>query len=184
MRYLLVLACLVTPNAASANSTKATQLQARVENSQVVVDAIRNAPTAERREMLCLAFNLYHEARGSSTADLEAVGSVTQNRVRARGWARTICDVVWQQSRNAKGHMVGQFSWTTGSMQSLVPRELNAWERVQQIAVQLYRGILGDNTDGATHYYCPRSANPAWARLGVDKRRIGSHIYMKLPKGS
>ena len=42
----------------------------------------------------CLAKNIYHEARGESTAGMFAVGFVTLNRVMDSRYPNTICGVV------------------------------------------------------------------------------------------
>lgn len=60
-------------------------------------DVIRN------NEKVCLACNLYHEARGEADSGIIAVALVILNRVQSVKYPNSICKVVWQES---------QFSWT------------------------------------------------------------------------
>ena len=54
-------------------------------------------------EKVCLACNLYFEARGEEKTGIVAVAMVTLNRVNSFEYPNSICKVVWQK---------WQFSWT------------------------------------------------------------------------
>ena len=45
---------------------------------------------------LCLAMNVYHEAKNQGTAGWSAVASVTFNRIRDSRFPNTVCEVVKQ----------------------------------------------------------------------------------------
>ncbi len=126
-----------------------------------------------RREVTCMALNVYHEARGTNQSDREGVAHVTMNRLDTGLWGRTVCAVVLARS---------QFSWTTFSEGRAVPRETQAWLNAQQTAYRVYsEETAQDPTAGATHFYAASMRNPpAWASRGVNKKRIGGHIYMRL----
>ena len=53
--------------------------------------------------LLCLALNIYHEARGEPLIGQEMVASVTLNRVASPLYPDNVCDVVYQPR---------QFAWT------------------------------------------------------------------------
>lgn len=146
-----------------------------------IITEIKNAPATFREEVLCLALNIYHEARGSSQIDQAATAFVVLNRVKSPYYPNTICEVVWQKgySKAAK-KWVGAFSWTTDRA-SNIPKELDAWDLSQKLAYRVFAapGKTNDPTDGATHYHEYRS-KPNWSKYGVDKKRLGSHVYMKL----
>ena len=56
-----------------------------------------------KNPLLCLADNIYFEARGEPEAGQFLVGFITLNRVRDSRWPNDICKVVYQP---------GQFNWT------------------------------------------------------------------------
>ena len=47
-------------------------------------------------EVMCLAENMYHEAKNQGTAGWSAVASVTFNRIRDSRFPNTVCEVVKQ----------------------------------------------------------------------------------------
>lgn len=138
-------------------------------------ETLEGLDPAQWRDALCLALNLYHEARGSTKADLMAVAWVTRNRVdstAARG--RSYCQIIWEK---------GQYSWTTRSVSSLTPREQGAWRRVLEVAT----AVMGaedresDPTNGANTFYLRKLGVPSWTRRGTGRMQIGAHTYVKLP---
>lgn len=127
----------------------------------------------ERRQALCLALNIYHEARGSTRNDMVGVAWVTRNRVESRfSRGRNYCQIIWEP---------GQYSWTKRSADSLMPREREAWQRVTRIAIQVMNGEVADPTNGANTFYSTRLGTPAWTRRGTGRMSIGAHTYVRLP---
>jgi spore germination cell wall hydrolase CwlJ-like protein len=123
-------------------------------------------------QFICLATNIYYEARGSSYDDQRAVALVTLNRARHWRWEGSICDVVWERY---------QFSWTiTADHASRRVRENNSWETSQLIAYEVLTGGVHDITEGATNYYNPSVVRPRWGSMAVNPLRIGAHRYMQL----
>lgn len=128
---------------------------------------------SRRSDALCLALNLYHEARGSTQADITGVAWVTRNRVdspAARG--RNYCQIIWEPN---------QYSWTTRSVSSLMPREMASWNRMVRVARQVIDGEIGDPTNGANTFYATRLGTPSWTRRGTGRQVIGAHTYVRLP---
>lgn len=126
-----------------------------------------------RRQTLCLALNIYHEARGSTRNDMVGVAWVTRNRVESRySRGRNYCQIIWEP---------GQYSWTTRSTTSLMPREHSAWQRVVHVAEQVISGNVADPTSGANTFYSSRLGTPAWTRRGTGRMTIGAHTYVRLP---
>ena len=56
--------------------------------------------------LMCMALNIYHEAKNQSMLGQIAVGQVVMNRVEDRRFPNTVCEVVKQRKRG-----VCQFSW-------------------------------------------------------------------------
>lgn len=129
------------------------------------------------RELMCLARNIYHEARGQSEANQLAVAWVTRNR--AHIWDRTICEVVFESHR-VNGRRVAQFSWTIKSHAR--PMERDAWDLAQRLAWRVYLASDSDDiTRGATHFH-ERHVRPDWSQRGVHRQHIGAHVFMRIPQ--
>ena len=130
-----------------------------------------------KKELNCLAQNIYFEARGETSTGQLAVAMVTMNRVRSKRFPNTVCSVVWQKR---------QFSWTHDG-KSDRPTDKKAWKLAQQIAEFVYNkydvyknlsnGAL-DITRGALHYYAPKLADPTWAQSKEVTRQIGGHLFL------
>lgn len=128
----------------------------------------------ERSDSLCLSLNLYHEIRGTkhSQRDIAAVAWVTRNRVEspvANG--RNYCQIIWER---------GQYSWTTRSVTSLMPREIAEWNRMVRIAREVMNGNISDPTNGANTFYISRLGVPSWTRNGTGRMTIGPHAFVRL----
>ena len=118
--------------------------------------------------LMCLALNVYHEARDQSTAGQIAVTQVVINRVNDNRFPDSICKVVKQP---------GQFSrfWDKKSDK---PYEEKAWQKSLVVARTVYDGKTIDITDGATYYHA-NYVNPSWARKRTKTVRIDDHIFYK-----
>jgi len=137
----------------------------------------KTATKKDKRELRCLAQNVYFEARGERTAGQLAVAMVTMNRVKSRRFPNSVCKVVWQKR---------QFSWTHDG-KSDRPRDEKSWKLAKEIAEFIYykydtlkvrsNGAL-DITRGALHYYAPSMADPVWAKSKEVSRQIGGHVFL------
>lgn len=117
--------------------------------------------------LLCLALNVYHEARGEPTEGQLAVAQVTMNRVHSMYWPDSVCEVVWQPY---------QFSWTNDGL-SDVPTDTLAWARSKQIAqYTLNQSVYLKDVGNATHYHADY-VSPKWAKHMAYKTTIGRHIF-------
>ncbi|ORM74436.1 cell wall hydrolase [Pantoea wallisii] len=117
--------------------------------------------------VLCLAMNIYHEARGEPVKGQIAVGTVTMNRA---NWdVKEICPVVYAPK---------QFSWT--SLQKhpyrYPPREDRSWQRAKTLAQRIVGGELKDVTKGATYFHA-HSVKPAWRHTFERTVVIGNHVF-------
>lgn len=91
----------------------------------LIVSAILAAPTLVHasNDLMCLATNIYHEARGEPEAGQFLVGFVTMNRVRDPRWPGSVCKVVYQP---------GQFIWTNKKQKKIKTSDL--FKRIIYIA--------------------------------------------------
>ena len=109
------------------------ELVSRIINNEdlLLVDNINNIPDLfVKRELVALALNVYHEARGSTKEDMIAVAVVTMNRLGHRQFRNTIEEVVFQPY---------QFSWTRLN-KDLLPKE-KIWKDCQEIAYKVYANL-------------------------------------------
>ena len=118
---------------------------------------------AENNSVICLAKNIYHEARGEPLAGKLAVAKVTINRVESRQFADTICGVVYER---------GQFSWTAN--RSLKVRDRDAWEESLNIARDAVHNGL-DEIKLSALYFHSAAIKPKPAKKRITK--IGKHVF-------
>lgn len=124
----------------------------------------------QQNEIICLALNQYHEARGSSKADIMAVGLSTRNRVKNSS-NQSFCDTIWEK---------GQYIWSTRPLKGILPKERAAWQRMVEYARDIVMDDdLEDTTHGANSFYS-RKLRPIWARHSPIHLVIGQHIYVAL----
>mgnify|MGYP006276149745 FL=1 len=135
-----------------------------------------------KRQVDCLADNIYFEARGESKAGQKAVALVTINRTYSGLFPKTVCGVVRQTHQE-----VCQFSWWCNSeTRAQAQRRKFAkqpYALAREIAMEVYfnYNMMNDVTKGALFYhavYVPKSA------IGVSGLRktakIGRHIFYKV----
>jgi N-acetylmuramoyl-L-alanine amidase len=134
-------------------------------------------PEVEKRKQIkCLALNIYHESRGERTAGQYAVAEVTMNRVASKHYPNTICDVVYQGGWD-KHHKryAGAFSWTERSSESKPEQKL--WLKAKKVAEDVYLGDYKSRVKGALFYHARYIKKPYWAKRKRVAARIGRHIF-------
>ena len=120
---------------------------------------------------MCLALNVYFEARSEPIIAQFAVAQVTINRVQSELYPNNVCDVVWDKH---------QFSWTHDG-KSDTPKEVEAWDTAKWVA----KIALRDN--GRFLYVVPTDAvhfhadyvRPYWVTSCVRVSKIGRHIFYR-----
>lgn len=123
----------------------------------------------------CLALNIYWEARSEPHIGQLAVGAVTLNRVSDPAFPQEICKVV-REGGEKRRHRC-QFSWWCDGKRD-EPREAEAWQRAQEIAMQLLDGFAYDPTGGALWYHADYVA-PSWRTAKTQTRQIGRHVFYR-----
>ena len=133
--------------------------------------------------LMCMAFNIYHEANNQSMLGQIAVGQVVMNRVEDSRFPDTICEVV-KQAVTYKGtdkpvlHKC-QFSWYCDGKKDEPNYDSKSWSNALKYAVVVLGGdITLDFTDGATHYHATY-VRPAWAKTKTRTTRIDRHIFYR-----
>jgi len=121
----------------------------------------------DKKQIDCLAKNIYFEARNQSELGQIAVAHVTLNRVDHDKFPNNICKVVFQPY---------QFSWTIGKGKHMVPKDKYAWEKAKRIATLVYKFRGDDPTEGSTFYHT-YAINPSWNRKMELAVVIGDHKF-------
>ena len=125
--------------------------------------------------ILCIALNVYFEARSEDFLGKIAVGSVVMNRVESPIFPDNACDVVYRAEyigKWPKRHRC-QFSWFCDGLAD-IPRETEEWAEAVTIATWVHGIGLPDITDGALWYHS-NDVSPKWAT--TDYLQIGSHKF-------
>jgi spore germination cell wall hydrolase CwlJ-like protein len=157
-------------NTANSNQHTISQLQLEYESHL-------------KKEIECLALNIYHESRGEPYQGQLGVAYVTMNRVVNPNYPDTVCEVVFQYK---------QFSWTHDT-RSDRPDDRIAWDKSVAVADYVYKNYYyfmeiargsPDVTRGALYFYAPDQANPDWAREMVATATIGRHIFLRKEKAN
>ncbi len=114
--------------------------------------------------LLCLALNIYFEARGEPIDAQLLVAESAINRSIDRD--QSICEVIYDPY---------QYSWTNDG-RSDTPRDMEAFAIATAIAQQ---AINGDHLySGVTHYH-EISIHPHWADDLTVLGRYGNHIFYR-----
>lgn len=139
----------------------------------------RNLSDPVKKEIDCLADNIYFESAHEPTTGKIGVAFVTMNRVKSGIFPNSICSVVKQQTSN-----VCQFSWycEEGPKRKSISKVLtkqndSLYNDIRKLAVTFYLNHenMKDPTKGALFYHADY-VNPQWTNL---KRTvvIGRHIF-------
>ena len=155
-------------------------------------------PAPNTSELICLAKNIYFEARAESVQGKMAVANVTKNRVESKDFPNSYCGVVKQGVKRKhwkkKDVLVPvkhrcQFSWYCDGEKDTVwvqymngtPIESNktAWHDSVNVALLTFTGQMQDNTGGAEYYYAHNIVYPGWTLSFTKTKVIGNHTFMK-----
>jgi len=120
---------------------------------------------------MCLALNVFFEARHESTTGQIAVAEVTLNRVADKRYPDTVCEVVWERK---------QFSWTHDGKHDDPTRmsflDQRAWEGIVELSEAILdnQGILLGLS--STHYHSVE-VSPFWTAHYELDGRVGNHVF-------
>ena len=143
-------------------------------------------------QIVCLADNIYWEARNQPVKGMFAVAFVVDNRVSDERYPGTYCEVIQQGPTRPswKDKTVYfpvknrcQFSWYCDGKGDDIP----SYDReVYSIAMEIARIIFfgqynEDITYGATHYHA-NYVYPAWRKTKTKTLIVGDHIFYRWEK--
>tara|TARA_R100000406_G_scaffold36761_1_gene24318 strand:+ start:203 stop:622 length:420 start_codon:yes stop_codon:yes gene_type:complete len=132
--------------------------------------------------IMCLALNIYHEARDQPFIGQVAVAQVVMNRVYDDRYPNHPCEVVFQGPTYSwkpdfpVRHRC-QFSWYCDGKSDKVYDE-DAYRQALTIAHGVYYDDLDDFVEGATHYHATYVL-PEWAESKTPVVQIGQHMFYR-----
>jgi N-acetylmuramoyl-L-alanine amidase len=147
-----------------------------VETSVVVAD--KPKAKVQNKQVLCMAANIFAEARGEGKEGMKAVAAVTANRVLSGKYPNTVCEVVKQPK---------QFSWTmdnsmlyllNGPPVDLDEQDYLAYQFAYKIAQQPIKELTFALPKGILHYTHKNIKNK-WTKKMRIVHRWGNHVFYK-----
>lgn len=129
-----------------------------------------NSPS--EREVVCLAKNIYFEARGEPYLGQKAVAFVTMNRVQSGKFPDDVCGVVYQRIQQSC-----QFEWACRGNLRVVDSEAFARAKTLALKVLTMYNELTDPSKGALYFHA------VTVQTMIQKSRttalIGQHRFYK-----
>lgn len=124
-----------------------------------------------RKELECLAKNIFWEAGVEQELGQYAVANVTINRLKNGTWGTNICQVVYSHA---------QFSWTLTPRVFATPPE-QALQHSREIATKVLNGIRVSALHNSLFYHASY-VKPQWVDPSKRITQIGQHIFYTTAK--
>lgn len=132
----------------------------------------------KEEQVHALAMNMYHEARGEGSEEMQLIAEVTLNRVENKHFPNTICEVVYQARFDPKGNprrYQCQFSWFCDG-RSDKAYDAKSWKYAEEIAEGLVSKTISLIGIDATHYHT-KDVKPYWSKSYDSIGMYGNHIF-------
>lgn len=115
--------------------------------------------------ILCLALNIYYEARGEPELGKRAVAYATINRTENNN---EVCKIIQEP---------GQFSWLPAKRPI---KDIRAFHDAKQMAREVIADTerINDPTKGATYFH-HEGVHPSWAKKFKRTLKVGKHIFYR-----
>jgi spore germination cell wall hydrolase CwlJ-like protein len=133
-----------------------------------------------KKDLECMALNVYREAGHEPIEGRIAVAQVTMNRVSHPDFPDTVCGVVYQKSVVYQ-KVVCQFSWYCDSAHRARPINQKAYAESMEVAKKVMLEKFRLNSLDEALYYHADYVNPRWRLERIEK--IGAHIFYKQKGG-
>ena len=151
------------------------------------------APASEpieglHKQIICMADNIYWEARNQPVKGMWAVALVTDNRVGDPRFPNSHCEVIkqgptskWWYEKHGKVVPIRhrcQFSWYCDGKSDEIPLyDIDVYRIALAIAQKVFFGSYSkDITKGATHYHADY-VFPAWRKQKTKTLVVANHIF-------
>lgn len=151
------------------------EAEAEAKRFAVIPNAFYNTQAFTAEDAVCLAKNIYFEARNESLKGQMAVAIVTLQRVKDRRYPNTVCGVVYDNK---------QFSWYSDGLSDSI-KNRKVYESIALLASAMVSPDTAfyDFTYGSTHYHADYvEPYPYWSQYMVRKAKIDTHIFYYEPR--
>ena len=143
---------------------------------------VTEATAQDRKNIECLARNIYWEASNEPLRGKKAVAQVTLNRTEDVRFPADICGVVYERDKVKKDGRIKticQFSWTCMTVKNKTPKHQEEWEEARSIAQKyVLDGYNIPELEEALFYHADY-VRPRWAKQMVKLEKIGAHIFYR-----
>ena len=159
----------------------------KLEKANLISTEIKKLGKNKQEDVVCLALNMYHEARGSTVKDQIASTYVVFNRMENNHYplnyeTKSICNIIFDR---------WQFCWTNGEQVAMPKVNLSgeriAWEKAQKLALNLYTNPKHKELAREfqlQHYVVTPllydAKRPKWINKRKLTTQIGKHSYMAI----
>jgi spore germination cell wall hydrolase CwlJ-like protein len=140
---------------------------------------IKKQEASVKRQLSCLARNVFYEANGEPMEGQMAVAQVTVNRARSGLFPQDLCAVVAQVTYADDKTKVCQFSWMCDSKfdkTKTISSDNPSYIAARRVYLEHQRVDSLDNHVYFFHRYDVK-IDPNWPHHVVD--RIGNHVFYK-----
>jgi len=145
------------------------------EIKQAVLEQQTTSIKYTKKDVECLARNIYYEAGVEPLMGKYAVANVTINRVKSGYWGSHVCDVVYAKD---------QFSWTKEKKRAWIQLKGSNWATSRAVAESaLTQGIRVKQLKHALFYHADY-VSPTWRDRTKQVLKVGQHIFYSQAKGS
>lgn len=136
-----------------------------------IIEEINALASEDKKNVLILALNIFHEARGENLEGQIAITNVVFNRVKSEFYPNNITEVVYQNK---------QFSWTDKQDRiSILKKENQSWVKCQKLAFIIYTNSKIVLRSNYLHYVNKDIVNNLkWAKTYTKRETIGRHIFL------
>ncbi|MBR5130398.1 MAG: cell wall hydrolase [Alphaproteobacteria bacterium] len=123
-----------------------------------------------------LALTIYGETQTANISVMEGIANVVLNRVRLaqnginEWWGKTIKEVCLKPAQFQCWNNPINLNWNT-----LIKTD-PIYQICHRISVRAIKGLLSDNTNGATHYH-DINIHPQWAYAGIPCTQISNLLF-------
>ena len=138
---------------------------------------VERGKTVDKKELDCMAANIYFEASTQERIGKIGVAQVTMNRVRSPEFPNSVCEVVYQGPKNKKNKRLCQFSWYCDGKPDII-RNKRVWREGVYVAKYVILGGVPDITYNSTHYHADY-VQPWWAKKMEKTVKLGDHIFYR-----
>lgn len=143
--------------------------------------------TISQADRLCLAQNIFFEARNQSVKGQVAVAWVTINRMESPDYPNTICEVVKQAQLDSAGNPIRnmcQFSWYCDGKSDKIPKNpiaQQAWAEaklISEVVLLDWAKFRPSPVENSIMYHA-NYVRPYWISRYEPVALIGDHIFYK-----